>query len=146
MERESHNMIEHESLNAKDYFEQYWRYCSSLRNWFVAYGIGGCILFLSDKAALFQKMALKQKRAVVIAFFIGVIAQVLLAGLNKCIHWNIYWGKEDQGFSKTWRYKFSIFLSTKFCIDVVVDLITFGAFGIATAILVISFFPVTTSP
>ena len=68
---ESENLIVQESSNAKDYFEQYWRYCSSLRNWFVAYGIGGCILFLSDKSELFQKMAFKQKRAVVIAFLIA---------------------------------------------------------------------------
>ena len=146
MNRESKNLIGQESLDAKDYFEQYWRYCSSLRNWFVAYGIGGCILFLSDKAELFQKMALRQKRAVVIAFFIGVIAQALLAGLNKCIHWNIYWDKEEQGFRQKLRYKVSCFISTQFWIDMSVDLITFGAFGIATAILVISFFPVTTNP
>ena len=143
---ESENLIVQESSNAKDYFEQYWRYCSSLRNWFVAYGIGGCILFLSDKSELFQKMAFKQKRAVVIAFLIGVIAQVLLAGLNKCIHWHIYWGKEDQRFRKTWYYKVSFFLSTKFCIDMAIDLTTFVAFGAATVILFLSFFPASTSP
>jgi hypothetical protein len=76
----SKSLMKQESLDTKGYFEQYWRCCSSLRNGFVAYGIGGCILFVSDKAELFQEMTLKQKGIVVIAFLVGVIDQVVLAG------------------------------------------------------------------
>jgi len=133
--------MKQESLDAKGYFEQYWRYCSSLRNWFVAYGIGGCILFVSDKAELFQQITLERKRFVVITFLVGVIAQVFLAGLNKWIHWYIYWGKEDEGFRQTWRYKASDWISTQFWIDIVVDLITFGSFGAATVTMIMAFFP-----
>lgn len=78
-----------ESLNTQDYFERYWRYCSSLRNWFVAYGIGGCVLFISDNAQIFQKLSINTKVTVVISFIIGVAAQLILAFINKWIHWCI---------------------------------------------------------
>ncbi len=141
MDRRTGSLMNQESLGATGYFEQYWRYCSSLRNWFVAYGIGGCVLFVSDKAELFQQMKLERKRIVVIAFLVGVIAQVLLAGLNKCIHWYIYWGKEQKSFCRTWQYKASDWISTQFWIDIVADLITFGAFGWATVNVIMAFFP-----
>lgn len=124
-----------ENSSAKDYFEQYWRYCSSLRNWFVAYGIGGCVLFISDKAQIFQKLSINVKATVVISFIIGVAAQVILAFLNKWIHWCIYRGEDDEDFSKGRWCKYAESLSSCFLIDLVIDLITFFAFGVATVAL-----------
>lgn len=122
----------------KIYFEQYWRYCSSLRNWFVAYGIGGCVLFLSDKARMFGQVSPKSKVVILIAFIIGVVSQIVLAFINKIIHWYIYWGSEDEEFAKTWRYKVSGYLSECFWIDILADVITFFAFGVATVMLFIT--------
>jgi len=126
-----------ESLNAKDYFEQYWRYCSSLRNWFVAYGIGGCVLFMSDKAQIFQTLSLNTKATVIISFIIGVAAQVILAFINKWIHWCVYWGEEDSNFRCSRWNKYAEALSSCFIIDLVVDLITLIAFAVATITLII---------
>ena len=133
---EEDKSIRQESLDAKDYFEQYWRYCSSLRNWFVAYGIGGCILFLTDKAKVFQGLTSSKKTIIVILFLVGVIAQIVLAFFNKWIHWYIYWGKEEIEFRKTKRYKVANYLSSFFEIDVVVDMITFATFVVATVVLI----------
>lgn len=126
-----------QSLITKDYFEQYWRYCSSLRNWFVAYGIGGCVLFISDNAQIFQKLSINTKVTVVISFIIGVAAQVILAFLNKWIHWCIYGGEEDDDFRQGRWYKYAKILSLRFEIDLVVDLITFVAFAVATVSLIL---------
>lgn len=132
--------VKQENLSVKDCFEQYWRYCSALRNWFVAYGIGGCVLFISDKAKIFQELSVKTKAIVVIAFLSGVVVQIILAGLNKWIHWYMYWGRENKDFSITRRYKFSEKLSSCFMVDLVIDFITFSAFTIATVTLIKALF------
>jgi len=137
MGKETKSPDSQESLDAKDYFEQYWRYCSSLRNWFVVYGIGGCILFLSDKARVFQGLTSTKKTIIVIFFLVGVIAQIVLAFFNKGIHWYIYWGKEKVEFQETKRYKVADYLSSVFEIDLAVDIITFVAFVVATVVLIV---------
>jgi len=64
------------------------------------------------------------------------MAQILLTGLNKWIHWCIYWGNEDEDFSKSNWHKVSEKLSSCFFIDLVIDLVTFFAFGVATVTLI----------
>jgi len=123
----------------KMYFEQYWRYCSSLRNWFVAYGIAGSILLLTDKSKIFEQIGSKEKTLILIFFVVGVVSQIMLAFINKVIHWYIYWGSEDEEFTNTRICKASYYLSECFWIDILADVITFLAFGIATVTLFIAF-------
>jgi len=120
------------SFGAKEYFEVYWNYCSALRNWFVVFGVGGCILFVSDKAVIFKECNKPIKIAIVISFISGVVLQILLAMLNKWIHWYIYWGEENQDFQESLIYQIAECVSTWFWIDVLIDLLTIIAFGIAT--------------
>ncbi|MBW8042467.1 MAG: hypothetical protein FVQ85_21075 [Planctomycetes bacterium] len=120
------------NFGAKEYFEVYWSYCSALRNWFVVFGVGGCILFVSDKAAIFKEFNKPIKIAIVISFISGVALQILLAMLNKWIHWYIYWGEENQDFQESRLYQIAERVSTWFWIDVSIDLLTIIAFGIAT--------------
>lgn len=132
------NSKRQESFSAKEYFEVYWRHSSSLRNWFIAYGIGGCILFISDKAKIFQQLSSSVKAAVVIIFLLGVGAQVFLAFVNKCIHWCIYWGDENEGFKNNKWYKWAEKWSPCFLIDVWIDVFTGVMFLIATIIAICS--------
>jgi len=127
-----------ESLGTKDYFEQYWRYCSALRNWFVIYGIGGCILFITDKAKIFQDIPFIFKSLVILLLFGGVAVQIILAFINKCIHWCVYWGDESESFGKSWLYRMAKRVSSWFWIDVAIDLITFAAFVYATLLVIIT--------
>jgi hypothetical protein len=53
---ESKEKSKQNGFDVKEYFEVYWSHCSALRNWFVVFGVGGCILFVSDKAAFFQRV------------------------------------------------------------------------------------------
>jgi hypothetical protein len=121
--------------DSDSFFEQYWRHCSSLRNWFVAYGVGGSVLLLTDKARIFDQMRYEEKRCIIFSFAVGIIAQIVLAFINKVIHWYVYCGREDAEFAKTWRYEVSVCLSECFWIDITADIISFLAFGIATTIL-----------
>lgn len=124
--------IKSDEAESSSYFEQYWRHCSALRNWFVAYGVGGAVLLLTDRAQIFQQIKLGTKQFIVIAFAIGIIVQILLAFTNKIIHWYIYLGKEDPDFALKRRYKASAYLAECFGIDIIADLISFFAFGVAT--------------
>lgn len=72
-----------------------------------------------------------------ISFIIGVAVQVILAFINKWIHWCIYWDEDDEDFRRGRCYKFSKSLSSCFLIDLVIDLITFVAFGVATVTLLV---------
>jgi len=135
------NSKRQESSEAEEYFDIYWRYCSALRNWFVAFGIGGCILFVSDKAKIFQDVSQPTKIWIVGSFVAGVALQILLALINKWTHWYVYHGKEEEekkgekDFQETRRYKYAYWLSNVFGIDVLVDFLTIIAFSIATALV-----------
>ncbi len=140
------NSKRQKSSEAEEYFDIYWRYCSSLRNWFVAFGIGGCILFVSDKAKMFQDVSKPIKILIVGSFIAGVALQILLSLINKWTHWYVYHGKEEEekrgkkDFQETRRYKFAYRLSNFFGIDVFVDLFTIIAFAIATTLVFITLF------
>ena len=121
-----------ESFGAKEHFDVYWRYCSSLRNWFVAFGVGGCILFISDRAKIFQEVSQPMKVKIVASLIVGVIAQIVLALINKWTQWYVYWGEESVNLQNKYRYKISCKLSTWFWIDILADLVTVVAFAIAT--------------
>jgi len=120
-----------ESLGAKDYFEQYWRYCNAVRNWLVAFGIGCCILLISEKDGIFKDVSTQKKLDIVFFLIIGVISQILLALLNKYIHWCVYWGMENRNFEKSIYYKIAFKISSYFWIDVLVDVFTIFMFAIA---------------
>lgn len=117
---------------AREHFEIYWRYASVLRNWLVAFGVGGCILFVSDKAKIFQDVCHHKKVWIIASFMIGVIAQIVLALINKWTQWSLYRGEEKTAYQKTWMYKIADQISEKFWIDVLADLVTVIAFAIAT--------------
>ena len=95
---------------------------------------------LTDKATIFEQIGKKEKSLVLIFFVVGVVSQIVLAFINKVIHWYIYWGSEDEEFVKKLRYKVSDYLSECFWIDVVTDLITFASFGLATILVIIALF------
>lgn len=119
-----------ESFKAKEYFEQYWRYSAAVRNWFVAFGIGCCVLLMSENAG-FKEVSKENKANIVRCLLAGVICQILLALLNKYVHWCVYWGKENKEFGKSEIYQKAWRISTWFWIDVVADLLTVIVFGIA---------------
>ncbi|MHC4458062.1 MAG: hypothetical protein ACYS0I_13445 [Planctomycetota bacterium] len=120
-------------FEGKEYFDVYWRYSTALRNWFVLFGVGGCILFISDKAEMFKEVCQQTKRLIIGSFIAGVALQIFLVFMNKVTHWCVYYGKvENKDFRETRRYKFFHRLSNWFIIDFLIDVLTVIAFGIAT--------------
>ena len=119
----------------KEFFEQYWRYCSAMRNWLVAFGIGLCVVVISDRASFAASMTSCTKRIVIIGACVGLIVQIALVFLNKIIHWYMYWGIEHEGFRNTVRYCWSDKISDKFWIDIMADVITVVLYSCSGIIL-----------
>ncbi|MHC4173501.1 MAG: hypothetical protein ACYST5_11240, partial [Planctomycetota bacterium] len=113
--------------DSKAFFEQYWKHASALRNWFVVYGVGG-IAMIFTKPELFNQIENKIKLRIAIFFLVAVFAQILLALLNKWIHWYIYAGAVDEEFRCTKRYEKAASLSERAWIDGVADLTSIVSF------------------
>lgn len=120
-----------QSLGAKEYFEQYWRYCAAVRNWLVGFGVGSCILLVSEKSGIFKDVSHEKKGNILIWLMIGIVVQIVLALVNKYIHWCVYWGMESKEFRKSIWYRAANRVSRWFLIDVCADVFSIVAFIIA---------------
>jgi len=120
------------STKGTEYFEQYWRYTAALRNWFVVYGIGGCVVLIKERTGVFKGVCKETMADILFWFIAGVVAQILLALLNKYIHWGIYYGTGNKEFRGTDTYKLADMVSRWIKIDICIDLFTCGAFLYAT--------------
>jgi hypothetical protein len=127
-----------EDSRATELFEQYWRYTTNLRNWFIAYGVGG-ILLLTRADAIFNSPTLAQRlpsgvKVEVVSFFLfGLATQVLLTLYNKVIHYYSY-----QAYlvdRQTRRHRIADWLCGAFVVDFGVDLTTFAFYVYATFLL-----------
>lgn len=114
-----------------EHFDMYWKYATHLRNWFIAYGIGGVILFVKY-AKVFASLTSDIKREIVGCFLLGIGLQVLIAFINKTTQWVIYSKYADK---ESLTYKFFDWLSNQFWIDVAIDVATFISFAYATIYL-----------
>jgi hypothetical protein len=80
-----------EDKDAKDYAEAYRQHATTLRNWFVAYGVGGPAVLLTNEKL---QLALKSSGSYALVgwfFLAGVALQVLLAFVDKYADWICYW-------------------------------------------------------
>ena len=122
----------HDADQKDGHFDNYADYSRTLRAWLVAYGIGGPVLFLTnDKVA--DRVALSGHASqIIVAFLIGVGAQILLAMLNKWGAWHMYRGAGDPTYQRTNAYTFWDFINSQYWIDLGIDVISLLTFTFAT--------------
>jgi hypothetical protein len=123
------------SVLSQSYFESYAEYNRILRSWFVAFGVGGLALFLADSPVRAALLASGQTRTVVILFLSGVIAQIVVAFLNKYANWYCYFGEDNPAFLRSPLYGFWSRIASQFWIDIILDILTMGCFLTAIGIL-----------
>jgi hypothetical protein len=86
------------------FYEPYVALARSLRVWFIAYGIGGPVLFLSNETAWKSLIKAGQARAVALLFLAGVATQVITVLIHKAAMWPIStWKSWDLGLPRLRR-------------------------------------------
>jgi len=130
---------EEDTHDADGLFDVYFEYNKILRTWFVAFGIGGPAMLLVNPdvaKALHDANSLKY---VVTLFLMGAGAQVIGSLINKISSWYAYYGTVDETIIDTYFHDFARWLTCQFWIDILIDIITIAAFGIATWNMVVTF-------
>ncbi len=132
--------------DAKDYeghFANYAEYSKTFRSWMVAYGIGGPVLFLTNKDAPAAIAKSPDFRWIVGLFVVGVALQILLALINKWAAWHMYMGafskfqleQNDSDCSyhhESWFYGLWNWINKQSWIDFLIDVGALSVFAIAT--------------
>jgi hypothetical protein len=114
------------------FYKSYSEFSKTLRTWFVAYGIGGPIVLLSNNAAWGWLVKSGRISLIGLLFLMGGVLQVIGALLNKHAMWYLYIGEERSEAKNKYSYKISDTYSNQGWIDVVIDIATLILFGWAT--------------
>ena len=123
---------QHDSDEESNLFDDYDEFAKVLRTWFVAYGIGGPVLLLTNEAVRSKIATSGFARCIALAFLIGVGLQVLLALVNKTALWLCYKAAREPNLRKSRAYRAAEWFAYEFWIDFLVDLTSFVLFAWAT--------------
>ena len=69
----------------KGHLNQYNKYATNLRQWFVGYGIGAVVLIITQK-----DIFIKYVIVILCLLALSIISQIILSGLNKYNQWLCY--------------------------------------------------------
>ena len=112
-------------------FVAYAEYNKLLRTLFVTFGVGGAALLLTNDAIATKLSARGLLLPVATCLLVGAGAQVLLALVNKMANWYVYEAYVRGGDRNTYRLKCAEWLTSKFWIDLTLDILSIGPFGYA---------------
>lgn len=120
------------------YGEAFDRYEKMLRTWFVAYGIGGPVLFLTQDNLRKALVTDPNGWWIGILFLAGLAVQVFESFFYKMCMWQLYYHeaeKDDKRCCIRWMYERSKSVKRNFLIDICFDLATIILFAIATVMV-----------
>lgn len=121
------------SASAKEaFYKSYSDFSKTLRTWFVAYGIGGPIVLLSNNAAWGWLVKSGRVSWMGLLFLVGGVLQVIGALLNKHAMWYLYIGEDQPATKSRCSYKVWDKYSNQGWVDVLIDIATLILFGWAT--------------
>ena len=119
-----------------DYFEPYSHFARTLRIWFIAYGVGAPIAIFSNDTILQKLMAARVVQPAIWYFFAGIAIQIVMAMMWRTSMWYQYLAEDNADVKKTRRYRWSLWASEQYWLEVIPDLLTLGAFAWATVLAV----------
>ena len=117
------------------YGEAFDRYEKMLRTWFVAYGIGGPILFMTQETLRKALVAAPNGRCIGKLFLAGLAVQVLESFLYKMCMWHLYYHEAEKDNRCRPLYVVSKWVERNCWIDIILDLSTIILFTIATVMV-----------
>ncbi|HFF5966328.1 TPA: hypothetical protein ACGCF6_001668 [Stenotrophomonas maltophilia] len=128
-----HPSFAYDGIDQKEgLFQNYSEYSKSLRTWFVAYGIGGPVLFLSNEKLSTQLTGKDEAAYIVSAFLLGVALQIGLSMINKWVAWHMYVGAGDEEYQEGWQYRTWSAIARQIWLDILLDAISIFLFIYAT--------------
>lgn len=129
-------MVDHDKLR-KEYFALYSEYNKSLRAWFVAFGVGLPVVYITSKEARDYLSSLEGHNIVIVCFIIAMCLQIIIAFLNKYISWCGYRNEGDI-VNKKETGDFILWVRSwenAIWIDFVFDALALAFFGISIFVL-----------
>ena len=138
------NSVSQSAVSAKEesgYYEPYAYFARNLRTWFVAYGIGGPVVVLSNEAATKEVFSLDIGRPIALFFFSGVVLQILTTMLYKAAMWYHYMVELGNISKANWQYRASDWLTSRYWPEATLDAATLALFGWATLLAIEAIVP-----
>ncbi len=83
------------SASSDGHYKVYEEHMKTLRAWFVAYGVGGPVLFITQQDFAATLAASGYSKLIGVLFLVGVLLQALVALFNKWVNWGLYYFDED---------------------------------------------------
>ena len=121
------------------HYNTYFSYATILRAWFVAYGIGGPVLFLTQSEIAAAISQSGWATFVIVLFLLGVSFQIVVAIVNKWVNWHLYFDPDPATSTRPKLRAWAYAMSNKFWFDVVCDVGSVVAFGLATLTVLLIF-------
>jgi len=119
-------------LHEKGFYEAYAGFARNVRTWFIAYGIGAPVLFVSNQELWKQIAGSGEGRTIAYLFLAGVAVQIAAAMIYKTAMWYLYVSELDRHRAKGWRYRLSDLVSESYLLEMGFDVATLVLFGVAT--------------
>jgi hypothetical protein len=114
------------------FYEAYSGFARSVRVWFISYGIGAPVIFLTNNEAWKVMAASGQGRSVAYLFLAGVAVQILAALLYKTAMWYLYVSELAPDTKRRRMYTFAEWLSESYFLEWIFDLTTLVVFVMGT--------------
>lgn len=135
------------SVSSDGHYKVYEEHMKTLRAWFVAYGVGGPVLFITQKDFAASLLDSDLSGLVGVLFLVGVLLQALVALFNKWVNWGLYYYDDDEGdvsidtvdeeVKPRRLQRFCEDYSSKVWIDIVADVATLVLFSVATIVVLV---------
>ncbi|HED38433.1 MAG TPA: hypothetical protein ENI76_09365 [Ignavibacteria bacterium] len=117
--------VDHDS-----HLRAYEEYSKTVKGWFIAYGVGAPVLFLTQDNISKAIIKSGEGKCIVSLFLVGVVLQVFIALVNKWNNWHIHfaYNNEKKLEEQTKLVQFCCLLSQQSWIDICIDVLTFVLF------------------
>jgi hypothetical protein len=123
-------------LEASDYWQSYERFSTSVRNWLIAYGVGGPVLLVSQDSVAARVLASGQVAWIGGFFLAGVLLQVVKGIAYRTTSWYGIESTQTPESHTTWQMRVSQWINGAVWLEVLCDVVTIALFAVATALAV----------
>lgn len=114
------------------YYDAYATFARNLRQWLLAYGVGGPALLLSQEHLTDRISRSGDAETITALFAVGVGAQVGAALIYKSAMWRLYICELDCVDATSWQDKLAEWLSTAYWVECGFDLTSIACFAFGT--------------